>query len=87
MPKTTKPKKGKKSMNDMRVLRVKNPKGKSSGSNMKDGKKFKPKGQRNKPAKKKDLVCKQIGRATVCIDMGKPKRHDGKKVKHKKKKY
>lgn len=68
----------------MRVLRVKNPKKKSKGTNTKDGKKFTPKGKKEKPKNKKDLVCKQIGKATVCFDKSKPKRSDGKKVKHKK---
>jgi len=69
----------------MRVLRVKNPKKKTSGVSHKDGKKFTPKGKREKPKSKKNLMCKQIGKATVCFDKSKPKRHDKKKVKHKKK--
>ena len=67
----------------MKVLRVKNPKGKTKGTNYKDGKKFNPKGKREKPKKKKDLVCSQMGKATVCWDKGQPKRADNKKVKHK----
>jgi len=82
--KVTKPK-PKGDMRKYKVLRVKNPKGKSSGTNMKDGKKFNPTGKREKPKKKKDLVCKQMGKATVCFDKGSKKRSDGKKVKHKKK--
>ena len=81
----TKKTKPKKNINDMRVLRVKNPKKKSTGTNTKDGKKFDPKGKREKPKSKKDLMCKQIGKATVCFDKSKPKRHDKKKVKHRKK--
>jgi hypothetical protein len=75
-----------KKINEMRVLRVKNPKKKSKGVNYKDGKSFKPKGKKEKPAKKKDLMCRQIGKATVCFDKSKPKRHDKKKVKPRKKK-
>ena len=74
-----------KDMKNMRVLRTANPKKKKKGTNMKDGKKFSPTGKREKPKKKKDLVCKQIGKATVCFDKSKPKRHDGKRVKHRKK--
>jgi hypothetical protein len=79
------PKAKKENLKKYKVLRVKNPKGKKSGTNMKDGKKFNPTGKREKPKKKKDLICKNIGKATVCFDKSKPKRADNKKVKHKKK--
>ena len=74
-----------KDMKKWKVLRVKNPKGKTSGKNVKDGKVFNPKGKRERPKYSKDLVCKQMGKATVCFDKGSKKRADGKKVKHKKK--
>ena len=69
-----------------RVLRVKNPKGKTKGKNMKDGKVFNPKGKREKPSSKKNLICKAMPPAgkVVCWDKGKKKRHDKKKVKRKK---
>ena len=70
-------------INKMKVLRVKNPKKKTKGTNTKDGKVFNPKGRKEKPSKKKDLMCRQIGKATVCFDKSKPKRTD-RKVKHKK---
>ena len=65
MPKKTKPRTG--NINNMRVLRVKNPKKKSAGANMKDGKKFKPKGTREKPKSKKAniLIHKNVSLSTI----------------------
>ena len=79
MPKT----KAKKPLREMRVLRNKDPK-KSKTAKTKDGQKFKggkASGGKPKPSSKANLICRQIGPATVCFDKGKKKRADGKKVK------
>ena len=76
-------KKPRKPLRGMRVLRENDPKG-TKTTKRKDGETFsggKNKKGRPKPTSKGNLVCKQIGRATVCFDKGKPKRSDGKSVK------
>jgi len=88
MPKSTKPSsKPKGNINTYRVLRNKDPKKKKSGVSHKDGETFKGgKNVKGRPkAKKKNVVCRQMGKATVCFDKSKPKRSDKRKVRHKKK--
>ena len=79
--------KRKKQLKTMRVLRNKDPKKKGTGTRHKDGETYKG-GKRvgGRPkAKKSNVICRQMGKATVCFDKSKPKRSDSRKVKHKKK--
>jgi len=87
MPKDVKTK-SRKPLKQYRVLRNRDPK-KTTTEKTKDGIKFKGgknAGGRPKPSTKANVLCRQIGKATVCFDKGKPKRADGKKVKPKKSK-
>ena len=77
-----------KPLREMRVLRNKDPKKKSKGTRHKDGETYKS-GKRvgGRPkAKKSNVICRQMGKATVCFDKSKPKRSDAKPVKRKGKK-